>query len=221
MFHCFIIMLHVSLEHMPFTMLEQTNISQGVSLYKGASHLVLSAMNFTSIIQYLLLVLLIAFTLVNIYSFTIGRKKRKSASHNYQEILRKLEQQAFNYMKKHKLKFVEKRGYITDSGEGILLTFDFDHQKVGITLSEEIHVFDFSEFITCERTYDTLNNGKITNVEVNVKTTRGDITLLFGSKPRKPKSYLGGFLLSDSQEFCDYLMESCHKSQPLDSSESE
>ena len=187
------------------------SVAWTAGLYKAYQLLVLSAMTFTTTIQYLLLALLVLFTLFNIYSLTTGKKKRKLAAANYQQTLRSLEQKAYELMQQKKLKFDVKQGYINDLNEGILLTFDTTHNVAAVVLKDAEYVFTYDEFITCTQHYETLENKKISNITVEIETKDSIISLLFGSKPWKPNSYLGKFLLSDSREFCTLLERYCLK----------
>ncbi|ADY14789.1 hypothetical protein [Sphaerochaeta globosa] len=185
------------------------SVAWTAGLYKAYQLLVLSAMTFTTTIQYLLLALLALFTLFNIYSLTTGKKKRKLAAANYQQTLRSLEQKAYELMQQKKLKFDVKQGYINDLNEGILLTFDTKHRMVGIVLKDAEYLFSYEEFVSCKQTYETLENKKISNISVEIETKDSIISLLFGSKAWKPNSYLGKFLLSDSKELCTLLEKYC------------
>ncbi|MEA4865718.1 MAG: hypothetical protein VB088_10020 [Sphaerochaeta sp.] len=178
-------------------------------LYKACRLLVLSAMTYTPILQYLLLALLAVVTIFNFYALTIGKKKRNRAKANYQQTLRSLEQKAFELMQQHKLKFDIKQGYINDLNDGILLTFDTKKRMVAVVLKDAEYLFGYDEFISCSQHYETLENNKISNITVEIETKDSIISLLFGSKAWKPKSYLGKFLLSDSKEFCTLLERYC------------
>lgn len=112
-------------------------------------------------------------------------------------------------MKTWKLSFEEQRGYLNDANEGILLAFDNKAQVVGIILKDSFFHFAYADLISCTRHYDTLANKKITNIHVVVETKEEYITLLFGTRSYKPNSYLGKFILGDSQEFCTFLTEYC------------
>lgn len=168
-------------------------------------------MTFTTILQYLLLALLALLTIFNLYSMTTGRKKRKLAAANYQQTLRSLEQKAYELMQQKKLKFDVKQGYLNDLNEGILLTFDTKHKIAAVVLKDAEYVFAYDEFISCTQHYETLENKKISNITVEIETKDSIISLLFGSKPWKPNSYLGKFLLSDSKEFCTLLERYCQE----------
>ncbi|HCU30050.1 MAG TPA: hypothetical protein DIC57_05310 [Sphaerochaeta sp.] len=178
-------------------------------LYKACRLLVLSAMTFTTILQYLLLALLAVVTLFNFYSLTVGKKKRNQAKINYQQTLSALERKAFELMKQKNLKFDVKQGYINDLNDGILLTFDTTHKTVAVVLKDAEYLFGYDEFISCTQHYETLENNKISTITVEIETKDSIISLLFGSKAWKPNSYLGKFLISDSREFCTLLERYC------------
>ena len=171
-------------------------------------------MSAAHIFQYFLLILLIGITALNFYALTVGRKKKKQAHANYQQTLRLLEQRAFEKMQEHKVHFDEKQGYINDLSEGCLLTFDTKKKMVGITLKDDFYLFSYDEFISCKQTYETLENNKLANISVEIETKDSFITLIFGSKAWKAKSYLGKFLLSDSKEFCSLLESRCLGKEP-------
>lgn len=166
-------------------------------------------MSFTSILQYFFLVLLILVTLANFYSLTFGKKRKQQGKTLYQQTLRQLQEKARDEMKTWKLSFEEQRGYFNDANEGILLAFDNKAQVVGIILKDSFFHFAYADLVSCTRHYDTLTNKKITNIHVVVETKEEYITLLFGTRSYKPNSYLGKFILEDSQEFCTFLTEYC------------
>ena len=161
------------------------------------------------LLQYVFLALLVLLTLFNLYSLTFGRKKRKKAVSNFKQTLAELENKAYKEMKKRQLFFSEKHGYINDLNEGILLTFDHEKKKVGITLKEAFYLINFDDITSCVANYDTLPNGKWTNITVNLETKEQVITLLFGSREWKPNSHLAKFILDDAKEFCTLTNKYC------------
>lgn len=170
-------------------------------------------MNKTSIIQYILLVLLAAFTLFNFYNFTAGKKRRKAAHNDYKRTLALLEQDAMKVVKREKVAFETKVGYINDQNQGILLTFDKKHELVGIFLSGEHHIIRKDEFVSATRRYEQYYAKKITNIVVDVETTASILTVTFGTRAFRPTGYLGKFILSDSEEFATRITE--HLRPPL------
>ncbi len=166
-----------------------------------------------NLLQYVLLTFLVLLTLFNLYALTIGRKKRKQAVAQFKQTLADLENKTFKEMKKRQLFFSEKHGYINDQNAGILLTFDHKKKKVGITLKDEFYLFDFDDVLSCTAGHDTLENGKWTNIAVELETKEQIITLLFGGQHWKPKSTLAKFILDDSEEFCSFVTKYCIEGQ--------
>lgn len=166
-----------------------------------------------NILQYLLLALLVIVTAANLYALTIGKKKnRNRAATNYRLTLQKLGVRTNELMKEHGYNFDDRHGYINDIGDGILLCFDTKKQVVGITLAEEFYHFPYADFVSCKQDYEMLEN-KLSNISVVIETNDAIITLVFGSKAWRRKSYLGKFLLQDSKEFCIILENTCSVSE--------
>jgi len=172
-----------------------------------------------NLMQYVLLIFLVLLTLVNLYALTIGRKKKKQAVANFKQTLSELENKTFKEMKKRQLHFSEKHGYINDLNEGILLTFDHDKRKIGITLKDAFYLIGFDDVLRCTAEHNTLDNGKWTNITVELETNKQVITLLFGSRNWKPTSSLAKFILADSKEFSTLVNKYCKGEQ--DSEEEE
>ena len=157
----------------------------------------------------ILMVFLVLLTIFNLYSLTIGRKKKKQAVTGFKQTLAELENITFKEMKKRQLHFSEKHGYINDLGAGILLTFDHEKKKMGITLKDQFYLINFDDVLTCTSKHDVLENGKLTNITVELETNEQIITLLFGSRSWKSTSTLAKFILKDCEEFCTLVNKYC------------
>ena len=162
-----------------------------------------------NLMQYVLLGFLVLLTLFNLYALTIGRKKKKQAVANFKQTLAELENKTFKEMKKRQLNFSEKHGYINDLNEGILLTFDHEKRRMGITLKDAFYLIPFDEVISCTSKHDIMDNGKWTNITVELETKKQITTLLFGSRSWKPNSTLAKFILDDSKEFSSLVNKYC------------
>lgn len=158
-----------------------------------------------NLLQSILLGVLVLLTVFNIYNLTIGRKKRKQAKEAYQRTLAELENKTYKEMKKRQLNFSEKHGYINDLSDGILLTFDYENEKMGLTLKDAFYLIPFSEITGCIEKHEVLEDGKWTNIRVELTTEKQVITLPFGSQAWKPTSTLASFILSDTEEFCSLV----------------
>lgn len=164
-------------------------------------------MSTTAIIQYILLLLLVAFTLFNLYAFTAGKKRRRAAQSDFRRTLAALEQEALAVVEQEKVSFETKIGYMNDRNQGILLTFDAQHEVLGIFLSGEHHLIRADRFISATQRYEALGDKKITNIVVDIETEESVITVLFASRSYRPSSYLGKFILSDSREFASRITD--------------
>lgn len=174
-----------------------------------------------NLFQYVLLAFLVLLTLFNLYALTIGRKKKKQAVAKFKQTLAELENKTFKEMKKRQLHFSEKHGYINDLNEGILLTFDHEKKKMGITLKDAFYLFNFADVFNCTAKHDTLDSGKWTNILVELETKEQVITLLFGSRSWKPNSSLAKFILDDSKEFSNLVNKYCREDQASGNAEIE
>lgn len=177
--------------------------------------------HFMNLLQYILLTFLVLLTLFNLYSLTIGRKRKKRAVASFKQTLADLENKTFKEMKKRNLNFSEKHGYINDLNEGILLTFDHEKKKAGITLKDAFYLIPFDDILSCTAKHDTLDNGKWTNISVELETNEQVITLLFGSRSWKPNTTLAKFILDDSKEFCSLVNKYCIEKQEKEQPEQE
>ena len=174
-----------------------------------------------NLLQYVLLAFLVLLTLFNLYVLTIGRKKKKQAVAKFKQTLTELENKTFKEMKKRQLHFSEKHGYINDLNEGILLTFDHEKRKMGITLKDAFYLIPFDDVLSCTAKHDTLDDGKWTNITVELETKEQIITLLFGSRSWKPSSNLAKFILDDSKEFSSLVNKYCKEEKESEEAKTE
>ena len=166
-------------------------------------------MTFPKIIQYILFAALILLTVFNFYALTTGRKKKLKGEETFKKILRDLENKTFVEMKKNHISFDEKHGYINDANQGFFLSFDSKKRKMGIATNDEFFLLDYDEVVSCEVKSDPLAKGLVTNVRIELETKDDQLVFVFGTKEWKPKSRWGAFLLSDAQEFCNFVQSHC------------
>ncbi|AEV29792.1 hypothetical protein SpiGrapes_2005 [Sphaerochaeta pleomorpha str. Grapes] len=162
-------------------------------------------MSFSKIIQYILFVALVLLTVFNFYALTTGRKKKLKGEETFKKILRDLENRVFSEMKKNHISFDEKHGYINDTNQGFFLAFDSKNRKMGIATNDEFFLLGYDEVVSCGVKSDPLQRGLVTNVRVELETKEDLLVFVFGTKKWKTKSHWGAFLLSDAQEFCDFV----------------
>ncbi len=155
-----------------------------------------------STFQLILFVVLVPLTVFNIYSLTVGRKKRKTADVKYQQILVEIEKQALSIAKREKLPFETQMRFLNDANQGILLAFDKKGELAGVFFDGSYHLFYQKNFLGAQQTWEVVNEKHITNISVKIETTEEVLTVIFGTRTYRPRSYLGKFILKDSNEFC-------------------
>ncbi|HZJ88359.1 MAG TPA: hypothetical protein VFC80_04325 [Sphaerochaeta sp.] len=160
-----------------------------------------------SILQLILFAVLIPLTLFNFYFFTIGRKKRSRSQAEYQQILAKIERQAMEISKQAQLPFETQLRFLNDASQGILLAFDSVGELVGVFFDGSHHLFYRKDFLKAKQRWDQVDAKRITNISVEIETTEEVLTVIFGTKAYRPNSYLGKFILEDTQDFCTRINE--------------
>jgi hypothetical protein len=154
--------------------------------------------------EIILLIVLIPITAFNLYYLTIGKKKKKAAAKNYRQTFSELESKTIAEMEKNNLKFDEKQAFLNDVGQGVQLSFSKESGQMAITLKDAFHLMPFSDMQVCSVQHDE-SNGKYSNIRVEIKTTDKVITIVFGTKPWRPKSMLGKMVIGEATEFCNLV----------------
>ena len=159
--------------------------------------------------EIILVIVLIPITAFNLYYFTIGKKKRKAAAQNYRQIFSELESKTIAEMEKNKLKFDEKQAFLNDIGQGVQLSFSKESRHMAITLKDAFHVLPLSDLQACSvQHYES--KGKYSNIRVEIKTADKVITIVFGTRPWRPKSMLGKMVFDEATEFCNLVNAHSH-----------
>ena len=161
-----------------------------------------------STLEIILILGLIPITAFNIYYFTIGRKKKQAREQYCRQIISELERKTIAEMEKNHLQFDEKQAFINDAGEGVQLSFSNDRGQMAITLKEAFHWMHFSDVKGCTVRHDEAN-GKYSNIRVEIKTTKKVITIVFGTRAWRPKSFVGKLVLENAMEFCNLVKARC------------
>jgi hypothetical protein len=107
-------------------------------------------------------------------------------------------------MGKNNLKFDEKQAFLNDVGQGVQLSFSKESRHMAITLKDAFHLMPLSDVQVCSVQHDE-SNGKYSNIRVEIKTTDKVITIVFGTRPWRPKSMLGKMVIGEATEFCNLV----------------
>jgi hypothetical protein len=159
--------------------------------------------------EILVLIVLIPFTAFNLYYLTFGKKKKQAANQHLRQTFSELENKTIAEMEKNNLKFNEKQAFLNDAGQGVQLSFGKESWQMAITLKDAFHLMPFSDVLACSVQHDELN-GKYSNIRAEIKTTDKVITIVFGTKARKPKSIIGKMIIEEATEFCNLVNTHCN-----------
>lgn len=161
-----------------------------------------------STLEIILIIGLIPITAFNIYYFAIGKKKKRAGEQHCRQVLSELEKKTLAEMDKHHLKFDEKQAFLNDAGEGVQLSFGKESGKMAVTLKDAFHWMNFSDVKACSVRHDE-SNGKYSNVRVEIKTTNKVITIVFGTRAWRPKSFVGKLVIENAMEFYSLVKTHC------------
>jgi hypothetical protein len=75
---------------------------------------------------------------------------------------------------------------------------------MAITLKDAFHVLPLSDVQACSVQHDE-SKGKYSNIRVEIKTADKVITIVFGTRPWRPKSMLGKMVIDEATEFCNLV----------------
>lgn len=154
--------------------------------------------------EILLIVILVPVTALNIYYFTIGRKKKQEAIRRYKQALAELESKTIAEMEKNHLQFEEKQSFLNDAGQGVQLSFSRKDQQMAVTLKDAFHLVPFSQMEPCSVHYDEAD-GKYANIRVEIKTPDAVIPIVFGTRAWRPRSIMGKMILEETTECCNLV----------------
>ena len=160
--------------------------------------------------EIIILIVLIPLTVLNLYYFTIGKKKKRAAAQGYRQIFSELEKKTITELAKNHLEFDQRQAFLNDAGQGVMLSFSEQSRQMAITLKDSFHLIPFSDVRTCSVRHDE-SNGKYFNIRVELKTTDRPITIAFGTRHWSPKSIWGKMIIEDATEFCNLVNTHCNR----------
>ena len=79
---------------------------------------------------------------------------------------------------------------------------------MAITLKEAFHWMHFSDVKGCSVRQDEAN-GKYSNIRVEIETAKKVITIVFGTRAWRPKSFVGKLVIENAMEFCNLVKARC------------
>lgn len=151
-------------------------------------------------IKYIILVLLLFVTIINIYSITLGKKKK-----NYNELLVNnlkmlIEKRYIEIV--NTIGFIESKRYffVSDCNKGFLLAFDSTNHIFIIITETNYNIFKSNEVHFCNKSIS--KEGKyLLQSKAVISTESDNVEIIFGSKKRKSSSILGKFIIDSTTHF--------------------
>lgn len=102
-------------------------------------------MTLSNILIYLVVIILIAFTLLNLYSTMTAKKRKAVANAKYQQALKPVEQKLLKLQKERNLNFDKVKRLINDEGNAIIFASDSKALITVIGMAEDTLLFKNSE----------------------------------------------------------------------------
>jgi hypothetical protein len=143
-------------------------------------------------------------TLLNIYSFTYGKKVKKNNEKQFNQLKIKLEQKSIEILKTNNISASSKHFFVSDINEGFLLIFDFTKQLFIIITEDGYDKFYSKDVVKCEPSIN--KDGKSLILAKSIISTNFDDTeYIFGTKKRKASSLLGKFIIESTEQFTSLI----------------
>jgi hypothetical protein len=147
----------------------------------------------------ILLMVLVAITLFNIYAFVAGKRKKAASAVEVNRQQKELGEHALVLAKKERLDFNLHTMYMNDQGQGIFLAFDEKRKKLGIFMADDDRLFSYDDIVSVNRE-EKRDGGYVQDICLVLTTEEEKISYSFGKERRKASSMLGKFILNDAEE---------------------
>ena len=163
-------------------------------------------MTITSILTYIFALILIAFTLFNLYATLTAKKRKQISSSSFRVLCNEIEKELINIQKQRNLNFSYIKRMANDQNNVIIFVKDVDKKVAAIAMKDDIKVFSFSSLKDAKTLYEKKGK-KILSAKVDVTIDDTTWTYTFSSKPFNPKGILGKIIYDTTIEFKDELIK--------------
>ncbi len=155
-------------------------------------------------IKYILLIVLIAITIINFYSFTIGKKIKKNNELQFLLLQKKLEEKSLKIIEKEKILVNSKHFFVSDINEGFLLILDNAKKLVLIISDDTYNTYLAKDIVACKSIFKKNKNVLLQSSSI-IETNDSEYEFTFGTKKRKANSVLGKFIIDTTDQFTDLI----------------
>ena len=161
-------------------------------------------MTLSNILIYLVVIILIAFTLLNLYSTMTAKKRKAVANAKYQQALKPVEQKLLKLQKERNLNFDKVKRLINDEENAIIFASDSKALITAIGMAEDTLLFKNSELADVKKLYE--NQGKkVLSAKIEIKVNSLCYTYNIGTRPFNPKGFIGKVIYEDTEELYTLL----------------
>ena len=154
-------------------------------------------MNIKDILMYILLMVLIAFTLFNFYAMMTSKKRRARSAASYQQEMGTIENNLLKLMKERALNFTTVKRLMNDK----IVVTDPEKRKAAIGMRGDIELFAFEDLESAGKEYLQGEKGKILGSRVYAVISGTKYEYTIGSRPFRPKGPLGKVVYDTTEEF--------------------
>ena len=161
-------------------------------------------MTFSSVLTYILFLIIIAITLFNLYATITAKKRKQISSQSFQVKCKEIEDELLKIQKQNKLDFSYIKRMANDQDEVIILVKDLKNKVAAIAMKDDIKTFFFSSFRGANCFYEK-SNKKILSAKVEVTINDDIFTYNFGTKPFRQNGIIGKVIIETCEEFVKAL----------------
>lgn len=163
-------------------------------------------MSIKDILSYILLMILIAFTLLNFYALLTSKKRRAASTMKYNTEMSTIESNLLRIMKERALNFTMVRRFMNDKGQGIILVADMEKRIAAIGMTGDTELFSFGELTDAHADF-TKGKRRYHTASVTAVIRGVDITYEIGTRPFFRRGIIGKVIYETAGEFNASLWE--------------
>lgn len=158
----------------------------------------------SDIFMYIIALLLIGITGVNLYATMTSKKRKDKSNQSFQKIIWPIEERLLSEMKGRGLEYTVVRRLLNDQDQGIIFCSDPKNRKAVIAMADSSVHFSFDELKDSKVIYETQGK-KVLRADVHVIINDTVYTYEIASKEFNPRSLMGKVLYETAEELANLL----------------
>ena len=161
-------------------------------------------MSGSSVFMYIIALLLIGITGINLYATMTSKKRKDTANKSYHKIIWPIEERLLSEMKSRGLEYTVVKRMLNDQDQGIIFCADNVKRKAVIAMADSSIHFDFEDLKDSKVEYNTQGK-KVLRAEVSATIKDTVYTYEIASKEFNPRSIIGKVLHGTAEDFAKAL----------------